>query len=111
MFFRNSLSFGWGTGAKSTYCISTRLRKNYCPNCNELLKIERRRKVVRSNSKEAANWDFSFGSHGRLIGTCKFHFDVLCCEKCSLEIYPADLTRLKREQRKLEKMKKKGKFL
>ena len=107
MFFKTQWAANWGTGTKSTYCISERFRKNYCPTCSELLKIERRSAVVHSNSKEAENWNFSFGSHGRLIGTCKFHFDVFLCGKCDLEMRVEDMRKLKREQRKAEKMRKK----
>jgi predicted RNA-binding Zn-ribbon protein involved in translation (DUF1610 family) len=107
MFFRTKLSAGWGKGVQSTYNISERLRKNYCPACGELLKIERRRKRVHSKSKEAENWDFSFGSNGRVIGIVTFHFDIFRCEKCGLEMTVEAMRSLKREQRKAAKKRKK----
>ena len=98
--------------------VYMRLKKHNCPQCGEQLKVVKLKKVVKSNSKEAAN--FNFSACDKSLGEkVKFIWYEFKCKDCDVR-YTEDQMRAhekalrrkekaeKKEQKKAEKAKAKA---
>ena len=94
-------------GYSSSYSISARMGKHYCPDCNGLLTVERISKVVNSESEEAKDFDFDGINEGRKIGNVEFTWDVYYCASCDVGFTLKHIIGLEDEKKKQIKEQKK----
>jgi len=88
-------------GWSRNYSISARIGKHYCPNCQSLLTLKEKNRVVNSASEEANYFDFH-NVDNYMIGNVKFIWDVYYCEKCNLETSVKDIRIIERKQKMLK---------
>ena len=88
-------------GWKSAYSISARIGKHYCPYCNNLLSLTRKKQIVNSESEEAKGFNYtSMFEGGSLYGNIEFSWDAFHCDSCDMEVSVKDMRRYERELRK-----------
>ena len=87
--------------------VYMRLKKHNCPQCGEQLKIVKLKKVVKSNSKEAANFDFS-ACDKSLGEKVKFIWYEFKCKNCEVRYTEDQMRAHEKALRKKEKAEKKA---
>ena len=95
----NRFSNNENQGYFSEYSISARIGKHYCPYCNNLLKIKRKKQIFHFNSEEARSFNYYPLGGGR-FEYAEFNWDVFYCEICNLEISIRDMRSYEHELKK-----------
>lgn len=71
--------------------VYMKLKKHVCPTCGKQLKVVKMKKTVRSNTKEAANFDFT-AANVKLGEKVKFIWFEFRCRDCNVQ-YTEDALR------------------
>ena len=87
-----------GTKYINNAIFYTLLKKHYCPNCKNRLRLVKKSKIVNSNSPEAKNYDFNLGD-GFMYGNVKFVWKEFRCPTCQKEFTIEDVKRIERSKR------------
>ena len=98
--------------------VYMKLKKHACPTCGKQLKVVKMKKTVRSNTKEAANFDFT-AANVRLGEKVKFIWFEFRCPDCEVQYTEdalrkiekkakADAAEADKAERKLKKETKKA---
>jgi len=74
-------------------------KKHYCPQCDGVMKIKYKSKIVNSNSPEAQFYDFKIPD-SKLMGDVEFRTSFFHCEKCAYEITFDEMKNLEKEKSK-----------
>jgi len=94
--FNNSYGY---PGYSSEYSLSARIGKHYCPYCDELLQIKRKKQIVDSDSEEFKKFSY-YPEGGNIPGIVEFNWDVFYCANCDIEIDISDMGKYEREIKK-----------
>ena len=95
----NEKKYQIGRGFSSEYSISARIGKHFCPYCNSLLQIRRKKQIVNSESEEVKNFSY-YAYGGNMRGDTEFNWDVFYCPDCDKEIPTGDMISYERKLRK-----------
>ena len=74
-----------------------RIKKHFCPICNEQLSPIKVSKLVNSASKEAKEYDFS-SSDGYMLGNIKFIWSEFRCKSCNKDYTVSEIKEMEKRK-------------
>ncbi len=88
--------------------VYMKLKKHPCPECGRKMKVVKMKKTVKSNTKEAANLDFS-AAGVRLGEKVKFIWLEFKCPDCEIQFTEEALRKIEKKAKKDAAVAKKAK--